>query len=133
MQTLGDLRMTKRPEKPVLLIDDNPDVRESMAALLEVDGYAVVAATDGEDALDYLRNGLEPCVILLDMLMPGKDGLQFRAEQLADPQFSTIPTIAYSADGGLESKAVVLGLPFIRKPDLPGRVLDVIERYALKE
>jgi CheY-like chemotaxis protein len=125
--------MAKRPEKPVLLIDDNPDVRESMAALLEVDGYAVVAATDGEDALDYLRNGLEPCVILLDMLMPRKNGLQFRIEQLADPKYSTIPTIAYSADGGLESKAVVLGLPFIRKPDLPGRVLDVIERYALKE
>ena len=125
--------MPKRPEKPVLLIDDNPDVRESMAALLEVDGYSVIAAVDGEDALDYLRNGLDPCVILLDMLMPRKDGLQFRIEQLADPKYATIPTIAYSADGGLESKAVVLGLPFIRKPDLPGRVLDVVERYALKE
>jgi CheY-like chemotaxis protein len=114
----------------VLLIDDNADVRVSMKTLLEIEGYNVVAAEDGEEGLQYLRDGLEPCVILLDMLMPRKDGLQFRSEQLADPEFSAIPTIAYSANPGLESKAVLLGLPFIKKPDLPGSVLDVVERYA---
>src|SRR4029077_11840087 len=104
-----------RPSRPVLLIDDNEDVRVSMQTLLELDGYRVIAACEGEDALTKLRGGLDPCVILLDMLMPGKDGLQFRAEQLSDPQFSTIPTIAYSANPGLEGKAVLLGLPFIKK------------------
>ncbi len=101
-----------------------------MKTLLEIEGYHVVEATDGEDALMQLRDGLDPCVILLDMLMPGKDGLQFRTEQLADPVFAAIPTIAYSAHPGLESKAVLLGLPFIKKPDLPGTVLDVVGRYA---
>jgi CheY-like chemotaxis protein len=121
---------SRRPSRPVLLIDDNEDVRVSMKALLEIEGYAVVAAADGEEGLAQLRDGLDPCVILLDMLMPGKDGLQFRTEQLADPVFAAIPTIAYSANPGLESKAVLLGLPFIKKPDLPGTVLDVVERYA---
>jgi CheY-like chemotaxis protein len=123
----------QRPSKPVLLIDDNEDVRVSMKTLLELDGYSVVAASEGEDALTKLRGGLEPCVILLDMLMPGKDGLQFRAEQLDDPELATIPTIAYSANPGLESKAVLLGLPFIKKPDLPGSVLDVVERYSRRD
>lgn len=117
----------------MLLIDDNADVRNAMQTLLEIEGYKVVAAEEGEEALIALRNGLDPCVILLDMLMPGKDGLQFRAEQLADPNFATIPTIAYSANPGLESKAVLLGLPFIKKPDLPGSILDVIARYARPE
>lgn len=122
-----------RPSRPVLLIDDNEDVRVSMKTLLEIEGYGVVAACEGEEALTFLREGLDPCVILLDMLMPGKDGLQFRTEQLADPVFSTIPTIAYSANPGLESKAVLLGLPFIKKPDLPGSVLDVVARYARQD
>ncbi len=122
-----------RPSRPVLLIDDNEDVRVSMKTLLELDGYQVIAAAEGEEALTRLRSGLDPCVILLDMLMPGKDGLQFRAEQLADPEFCTIPTIAYSANPGLESKAVLLGLPFIKKPDLPGSVLDVVERYSRRD
>src|SRR6185369_14642619 len=73
-----------RPSRPVLLIDDNEDVRVSMKTLLELEGYTVVAACEGEEALTFLRDGLDPCVILLDMLMPGKDGLQFRTEQLAD-------------------------------------------------
>ncbi len=98
--------MAPRPSKPVLLIDDNEDIRVSMSTLLDLDGYSVVSAAEGEEALTKLREGLEPCVILLDMLMPRKDGLQFRAEQLADPRFATIPTIASSASSGLESKLV---------------------------
>ena len=117
----------------ILLVEDDVEVRAMTATVLREEGYAVEEAGDGSEALRLLRAAGPPCLILLDMLMPRKDGLQFRIEQLADPKYSTIPTIAYSADGGLESKAVVLGLPFIRKPDLPGRVLDVIERYALKE
>ena len=122
---------TSRPEKPILLIEDDVEVREAMATLLEMDGYAVVAAGDGEEALERLRSGLSPCLILLDMLMPRKDGLQFRTEQLDDPDFASIPTVAYSADAGLESKAVVLGLPFINKPVLIGTVLEVVQRHAL--
>jgi CheY-like chemotaxis protein len=125
--------LDRPPSLPVLLIDDNEDVRAAMKTLLELEGYLVVEAADGDEALMQLQEGLDPCVILLDMLMPGKDGLQFRTEQLADPTFAAIPTIAYSAHPGLESKAVLLGLPFIKKPDLPGTVLEVVQRYARKD
>lgn len=123
----------RRPEKPVLLIEDNPDVQEAMATLLRVEGYEVVCAADGEEALEHLRSGLDPCLILLDIMMPRKDGWQFRREQLAEPAFESIPTVAYSGDGNLERKAVVLGLPFYKKPLPPDTLLDVVERYALKD
>lgn len=83
--------------RPILVVDDEPVVRESMQGLLELDGYPVALASDGEDALRQLRMGLNPCLILLDVSMPGKDGFQFRAEQLADPRFAAIPTIVWSA------------------------------------
>lgn len=121
----------RRPRSPVLLVEDNPDVREAMEALLAIDGYTVVSAGDGEEALEVLRGGLVPCLILLDMLMPRKDGLQFRAEQLDNPIFASIPTVAYSADSALERNAKALGLPFIKKPVLIGTMLDIVERHCL--
>ncbi len=123
----------RRPDKPILLIEDNPDVQEAMATLLRVEGYEVITAADGEEALEHLRSGLDPCLILLDIMMPRKDGWQFRREQLAEPAFESIPTVAYSGDGNLERKAVVLGLPFYKKPLPPDTLLEVVERYALKD
>jgi two-component system, chemotaxis family, chemotaxis protein CheY len=125
--------MRPRPERPILLIEDDEVVREAMAELLEMHGYGVVTAVDGEEALERLRNGLDPCLILLDIMMPRKDGWQFRREQLEEPLFEAIPTVAYSGDGTLERKAVVLGLPFYRKPVPPDTLLDVVERYALRD
>ena len=125
--------LPQRPEKPVLLIEDNPDVQEAMATLLRVEGYEVVCAADGEEAIEHLRSGLDPCLILLDIMMPRKDGWQFRREQLAEPAFESIPTVAYSGDGNLERKAVVLGLPFYKKPLPPDTLLEVVDRYALKD
>ncbi len=122
-----------RPARPVLLIDDNEGVRTSMKAVLELEGYRVVEAAECDQALTRLREGLDPCVILLDMLMPGKDGFQFRSEQLADPALASIPTVAYSANPDVESKAVLLGMPFIKKPALPAALMDVIGRYARKD
>ena len=54
----------------ILLIDDEPDLRESLETVLEVEGYGVVLAEDGDEALAHLRRGLEPCLILLDLMMP---------------------------------------------------------------
>jgi CheY-like chemotaxis protein len=83
--------------RPILVVDDDPVIRESMEWLLELEGYPVALAADGEDALRQLRLGLDPCLILLDLSMPGKDGFQFRAEQVADPGLASIPTIVWSA------------------------------------
>ena len=85
--------------EPVLVVEDDPDVREVMIAVVENEGHTAVAAENGAEALRLLRNGLNPCLILLDLMMPVKNGWEFRAEQNADPRLATIPTIIVSAAG----------------------------------
>ncbi len=82
---------------PILVVDDAAAVREAIQSLLEMEGYSVVVARDGEQALQHLRSGLDPALILLGVHMPVKDGFQFRREQLATPEWATIPTIIWSA------------------------------------
>ncbi len=90
-------RHLERVDHPILIVDDDPVIRESMQGLLELEGYPVAVASDGEEALQQLRLGLDPSLILLDISMPVKDGFQFRAEQLADARWAAIPTIIWSA------------------------------------
>ena len=87
-----------RSEGTILVIDDNLDTNEALARLLASRGYRVVPAFDGHQALDYLRRGGKPSLIVLDIHMPGIDGQEFRAEQLADPALARIPVIVYSVD-----------------------------------
>jgi len=82
----------------ILVVDDNRDTNEALVRLLAWRGYRVVPAFDGRQALDYLRGGGKPSLIVLDMHMPGIDGRGFRAEQLADPALARIPVIVYSVD-----------------------------------
>ena len=85
--------------EPVLVVEDDPDVREVMMAIIESEGHRAVAAENGDEALQLLRAGLHPCLILLDLMMPVKDGWEFRAEQKTDPALASIPTIIVSAVG----------------------------------
>jgi len=81
---------------PVLLIDDDPGVRRTLARFLGRDGIAVVEAGDGKQALTYLRDGGAASVIVLDLRMPVMDGFQFRAEQRREPALADIPVIVLS-------------------------------------
>jgi two-component system response regulator MprA len=87
----------------VLIVEDDRDIRECMADALEVEGYSVALAANGREALDQLRGGVFPDLILLDLLMPVMSGWEFRQEQLADPLLSGIPIVVVSASspGGL--------------------------------
>ena len=89
------------PEVPatVLLVDDDPAIRSAVKEFLHEQGFTVIPATNGADALNTLRTGLRPDVILLDILMPVMDGWDFRAAQLADASLRTIPVIVISASG----------------------------------
>ena len=104
--------------RPVLLVEDNDETREVVGALLELEGYTVIAARDADEGLDHLRHGLEPCVILLDLMMPGrKNGLEFRHEQLQDPKLAAIPVIVCSGHEERKRKAAELGITiFCQKP-----------------
>jgi CheY-like chemotaxis protein len=94
---LASAARESHPTGPVLVVEDNPDVRDSTAMLLEVAGYATVTAEHGKDALDRLHSGKRPCLILLDLMMPVMDGFEFRAAQLAEHDLASIPVIVVSA------------------------------------
>jgi CheY-like chemotaxis protein len=82
---------------PILVVEDDPELREMMATLLTVEGYEPKTAANGREALDQLRGGFTPHVILLDLMMPVMNGWQFRAEQQHDPQFANIPVVIVTA------------------------------------
>ena len=82
----------------VLVVDDDDDIRESLVDFLLDHGYEAIGAADGLEALRTLRRpNVEPCLILLDLMMPRMDGRTFREQQLRDPALSTIPVIVISA------------------------------------
>ena len=84
----------------ILVVEDYADTREALVSGLEQEGYDVVAATDGKTALDLLRWGVTPRVVLLDLTMPIMDGWEFRRHLLADPAPASIPVIVMSAHAG---------------------------------
>ena len=68
---------TRNPLKvTVLVVDDSPEIQRYFRNLLELDSYRVETASSGPEALQCLRRGLEPEVVLLDLQMPGMDGLE---------------------------------------------------------
>jgi CheY-like chemotaxis protein len=116
---------------PVLVIDDDPDIRWTVAELLEDWGYAVTTAVHGKDALEQLRAGVRPCLILLDLTMPIMNGYEFRQAQRADPEFATIPTIVLSAAGNLAERARELEVDnVLRKPIALEQLSSLAERFA---
>ena len=88
------------PARTLLVIDDDGDIRRSIADALEDEGWRVVGAAGGHEALALLVEGqLRPDVILLDMMMPEMDGWAFRAEQQRRPEIAAIPIIVFTAYG----------------------------------
>ena len=83
----------------VLLVDDDFAILDGVSDFLEGEGYCVVPASNGIDALNQLRSGLRVDAIVLDVMMPMMDGWDFRAEQLSDPSLRDIPVVVISAFG----------------------------------
>ena len=82
--------------QPVLLVDDDPGVRKTLARFLGRDGIAVVEADNGQQALTYLQGGGAASVIVLDLRMPVMDGFTFRQQQRREPSLANIPVVILS-------------------------------------
>jgi len=117
--------------RPVLVVDDDEDVRDVVALVLDDAGFAVELAADGREALRRLREGgTTPCLILLDLMMPVMDGYRFRAEQRADAALAAIPTLVFTA-GGIGPEVDALGaIAVIRKPVDLKRLLELIRAHC---
>ena len=117
----------------ILLVEDDFDVREALAETLRDEGYAVECAVDGAQALDYLRGGGRPGLILLDLMMPRMSGSEFRMVQKVDPQLADLPVVLISADGRMEEKARTLETDgAIKKPIDVDELLSTVERFNRK-
>ena len=114
---------------PVLIVEDDTDLREMMAQLLTLEGFQAATVSNGREALEYLEDQDKPDVILLDLMMPVMDGWEFRRRQQADPDFSRVPVIVLSAldqgrAGGLDPVA------FLKKPLDFDRLLQLVRSYC---
>jgi CheY-like chemotaxis protein len=118
------------PEKHVLIVEDDEAVREALATFLEVEGYPVLVAGDGEEALRQLRAQTSVGIILLDLMMPVMNGWQFREHQLKDPTIASIPVLVVTADDRAAQRAADIGAAgFMTKPIEFDQLLRQIARF----
>jgi two-component system, chemotaxis family, chemotaxis protein CheY len=96
MASGAERQASDRAERTVLVIDDDADQRAVVAELLSHHGYVVVAASDGQEALDQLAGGLRPKLIVLDLTMPRMDGWSF-LRHLRGAVRSIVPVVVMSA------------------------------------
>ncbi len=99
----------------VLVVDDDPEIRLAMTDVLEWEGFAVTCANDGVAALEQLRVGPRPAVIIADLMMPVMNGFELLAALRDSPDWSAIPVVVVSANQGYN--AADLGVrSLLRKP-----------------
>jgi CheY-like chemotaxis protein len=116
---------------PILVVDDDAEVREALGCLLELNGFPVVTAGDGADAMRRLRSGLRPCLIVLDLTMPEKDGFQFRREQLQTPDLADIPVAVCSAIYDVRHASKLLGADaYLTKPVDVDALMALVTRHC---
>jgi CheY-like chemotaxis protein len=113
----------------VLVVEDDDDLREVVAQTLERNGFRVLTARDGQDALDRLEREHAPCLILLDLMMPRMSGWEFRRRQLADPRLAELPVVVMTATATLDEAAIHAD-DILRKPLSFAALLAAVKRYA---
>jgi CheY-like chemotaxis protein len=93
---------------PLLLVEDDADVRESIAEMLRDEGYAVAEAENGADALQWLKGNPDPCLILLDLWMPKMTGDELHQHLKQDPRLASVPIVVVTAasDGALRARQI---------------------------
>ena len=116
-------------EPQILLIEDDTDVRNTLADLLHQAGYLVATVEDGRQAMQYLRDHRPPRLMILDLLMPFMDGFEFRRETLAEPSLAAIPVIVTTAlSAEYRRENVLQATDYFTKPLDVKRLLESIRR-----
>jgi CheY-like chemotaxis protein len=131
--------MAKKGQAKILLVDDDLDFVEATKTVLESKPYQVITALDGDEGLQKVRDE-KPDLILLDIIMPLKDGFMVCERLKKDPQLSKIPVLmltAFAEKGGETSLAVSQGLAleaedYLDKPVSPEELLSRVEKLLKK-
>lgn len=119
-------------KKRILVVEDDRPILAALVELLDEEGYKVIGAGNGQEALEYLVQAAElPHLILLDLMMPVLDGIQFRAEQKKNPNIAGIPVVLMTADAHFESKkSLIEAKHYLRKPLDIENLLEVIKQHC---
>ncbi len=128
---IGDRVSAPGHEDIILVVEDDEDLRDSVCMLLEAEGFQAVGVHNGLEALRYMAAHGPPCVILLDLMMPGMSGGEFRTRQLADVQLARVPTIVVSAMDPTHQQAQVLSAAaYLTKPVNANQLSQTVRQHC---
>lgn len=113
--------------KPILVVDDDLDILETLKRLLGDSGYSVICASSVQEALTELDR-VTPCLILLDLMMPERNGWDFRVEQQRRFELANIPVVVMTASATAPSS--IFASAFLRKPLDLQELRDTIDRLC---
>lgn len=118
---------------PILVVDDDLDIREALRDSLEQEGYAAAIVRDGGEALTYLRTHSTPPLILLDWNMAPMNAPQFMEEFAKDPGFNQVPVVLITADARGAERAKSGYSAYLRKPLDLDTLFGVVGRYCSRQ
>jgi CheY-like chemotaxis protein len=118
---------TMSPPAAIAVVDDDTDLRETLGELLCEEGYDARLFENGRAALEALRHGERPRLILLDLMMPEMNGWQFREEQLKDEGLRDIPVVVMTASRGFEGRPIEVR-EVLYKPVGLGELIEAVTR-----
>jgi len=120
--------VTPTDRRDVLIVDDDPDIRDAVGECLRYEGYDVHSAADGRDALERLEYGLRPAVILLDLMMPVLNGFDVLEALKSRPEWKSIPVVIVSANRGYSADDLTGAVSILRKPVSVDLLLAAVEQ-----
>jgi CheY-like chemotaxis protein len=118
-------------EGRVLVVDDDPDIRDTLGMVLGLQGYTVSMAADGAEALERMRAmSPPPCLVLLDLMMPRMNGFEVWQAMEASER-TAIPVVALTGAGpGVTARAKELRLEVLHKPIGLAQLLETVARFC---
>ncbi len=120
----------------ILLVDDDAITRKLLITMLKQNPnvYETLEAQDGQEALEILNKNRDIDFVLLDIIMPGRDGIEVLEYMRKDPRFKNIPVIVLSTDETQKTRAIDAGAnDFINKPIAEKELTYKIEKYGSLE
>ena len=117
----------------ILLVDDDEDLQCILKNALEIEGYEVLLANNGQEALDILaqKNTIVNCIIL-DLMMPIMDGTEMLEKLRQNPKLKNIPVILSTAKGIIDQKSIDNSQAVIKKPMKIDLLYDAIKKYSIQ-
>jgi CheY-like chemotaxis protein len=112
--------------KKLLIVDDEREIRESLEEFFQEEGFTVVTAANGAEALAHLQEAEAPCVVLLDLLMPVLGGNEVYQAMQREPRLTNVPVIVMTSD---PSRAPS-GLLIMKKPMNLTRLLSTVQQHC---